>query len=93
MDWKLVTGLGEERFQVPYRLLTTDINMAHPEKFHAKTLKGLKPLLAEELNHLGAERTEIVNRGVTFYGGRALLYRVNLASRLSLRVLLPILQF
>ncbi len=63
------------------------------EKFHAKTLKGLEPLLAEELKNLGASRTEIVNRGVTFYGGMALMYRVNLASRLALRVLLPIFHF
>jgi len=63
------------------------------EQFHAKTLKGLESLLADELRGLGAERTEIGNRGVTFYGGRALMYRVNVASRLSLRVLLPILRF
>ena len=63
------------------------------EKFHAKTLKGLEPLLAEELKNLGASRTEIVNRGFTFYGGMALMYRANLASRLALRVLLPILRF
>lgn len=63
------------------------------EQFHAKTLKGLESLLAAELQSLGAEKTEIGNRGVTFTGGRALLYRVNVASRLSLRVLLPVLQF
>ncbi|MGW8316039.1 MAG: THUMP domain-containing class I SAM-dependent RNA methyltransferase [Bacteroidales bacterium] len=67
--------------------------MANSEQFHAKTLKGFESLLAEELHGLGAERTEIGNRGVTFYGGRALLYRVNIASRLSLRVLLPVLRF
>jgi putative N6-adenine-specific DNA methylase len=67
--------------------------MTGPEKFHAKTLKGLEPLLAEELKVLGASRTDIVNRGVNFYGGMAMMYRVNLASRLALRVLLPILQF
>jgi putative N6-adenine-specific DNA methylase len=67
--------------------------MARLEKFHAKTFKGFEPLLAEELSSLGASRTELGNRGVTFYGGRALLYRVNLASRLSLRVLLPIMKF
>jgi len=67
--------------------------MAGHEKFLAKTLKGLEPLLAEELKTLGASRTEILNRGVAFYGGRALMYRVNLASRLALRVLLPILRF
>ena len=67
--------------------------MIRAEKFHAKTLKGLEPLLAEELKTLGAEKTEVVNRGVDFYGGRALLYRVNLGSRLALRVLLPVLHF
>lgn len=67
--------------------------MIRPEKFLAKTLKGLEPLLAEELKSLGAEQTEVVNRGVTFQGGRALLYRVNLGSRLALRVLLPIFRF
>jgi putative N6-adenine-specific DNA methylase len=67
--------------------------MAPSEKYHAKTLKGLEPLLAKELSDLGAEGAEVVNRGVTFYGGRSLMYRVNLASRLSLRVLLPVMQF
>jgi putative N6-adenine-specific DNA methylase len=67
--------------------------MAAVEKYHAKTLKGLEQLLAEELKNLGAERIEIKNRGVGFSGGRALLYRVNLASRLSLRILVPVLQF
>jgi putative N6-adenine-specific DNA methylase len=67
--------------------------MAPYEKYHAKTLKGLEPLLAKELSDLGAEGAEVVNRGVTFYGGRSLMYRVNLASRLSLRVLLPVMQF
>lgn len=67
--------------------------MTGSERFHAKTLKGLEPLLAEELKSLGAVRTEIGNRGVTFFGGMALMYRVNLASRLALRVLLPILRF
>jgi putative N6-adenine-specific DNA methylase len=63
------------------------------QKFHAKTLKGLEPLLAEELKSLGASSTEIVNRGVTFHGGMALMYRANLASRLALRILLPVLHF
>lgn len=67
--------------------------MAELEKYHAKTLKGFEQLLADELRSLGAKRVEIGNRGVTFYGGRALLYRVNLASRLTLRVLLPLTEF
>lgn len=63
------------------------------EKYHAKTLKGLEPLLAAELKELGAEKVEPVNRGVTFYGRRAMMYKVNLASRLALRVLVPVLEF
>jgi putative N6-adenine-specific DNA methylase len=63
------------------------------ETYHAKTLKGLEPLLAEELSALGAEHVEVGNRGVTFTGGRALMYKVNLASRLSLRVLVPVMHF
>ncbi len=63
------------------------------EKYHAKTLKGLEPYLAKELLALGAEKTEEVNRGVNFYGGRALMYRANLASRLSLRILFPLFSF
>ena len=76
-----------------YAIRSYYVPMSAPEKFHAKTLKGLEPLLAEELLSLGAGKPEIVNRGVNFYGGRALMYRVNLASRLSLRVLLPVLRF
>ncbi len=67
--------------------------MAQFEKYHAKTFKGLEPLLACELEGLGAEKVEVANRGVTFYGRRALMYKVNLASRLSLRVLVPVLEF
>ena len=63
------------------------------EKYHAKTLKGLENLLAQELKDLGAEKVLVGNRGVTFYGRRALMYKVNLASRLALRVLLPVLEF
>lgn len=63
------------------------------EKFHAKTLKGLEQVLASELKSLGAVRTEILNRGVNFYGGKSLLYKVNLGSRLALRVLYPLFKF
>ncbi len=63
------------------------------EKYHAKTMKGLEQMLAIELESLGAEKVEVVNRGVTFYGRRALMYKINLASRLALRVLVPVLEF
>ena len=40
------------------------------ESFHAKTLKGLENVLADELRELGAENVEVANRGVNFSGGR-----------------------
>lgn len=67
--------------------------MALKEKYHVKTMKCLEGLLAEELRTLGAERVEALNRGVSFFGGRAMMYKVNLASRLALRVLLPVVHF
>ncbi|MBN1131491.1 MAG: RNA methyltransferase [Bacteroidales bacterium] len=63
------------------------------EIYHAKTLKGLEPWLASELIELGAEKVTAVNRGVNFSGGRAMLYKVNVASRLALRVLMPLSTF
>ncbi|PID92203.1 MAG: RNA methyltransferase [Bacteroidetes bacterium] len=63
------------------------------QKYHAKTLRGLEELLADELRELGARDVRVRNRGVDFSGGAALMYRVNLASRLALRVLVPILKF
>ena len=63
------------------------------ESYHAKTLKGLEPWLAKELDELGATDVQAVNRGVNFSGGRAMMYKVNVASRLALRVLLPIARF
>jgi len=63
------------------------------EQYHAKTLKGLEPWLAAELESLGATGVKAVNRGVNFSGGRSMLYKVNVGSRLALRVLLPITSF
>jgi putative N6-adenine-specific DNA methylase len=67
--------------------------MALEEKYHVKTMKGLEGLLARELHDLGAERVETLNRGVSFMGSRSMMYKVNLASRLALRVLLPVARF
>ncbi len=63
------------------------------ESFHAKTLKGLENVLADELRELGAENVEPVNRGVNFSGGRALLYKANFCLRTALRILMPITRF
>lgn len=67
--------------------------MAGSEQYHVKTLKGLEELLAQELRSLGAEHVQVLNRGVSFQGGRAMMYKVNFASRLALRVLVPLFRF
>lgn len=67
--------------------------MTHPETYIAKTMKGLEQPLAEELTSLGAGNVRVLNRGVSFQGGKAMLYKVNLASRLALRVLVPLTGF
>jgi putative N6-adenine-specific DNA methylase len=67
--------------------------MADSETYIAKTLKGLEDLLAGELKQLGAEQVEVLNRGVSFRGGHSMMYKVNLASRLALRVLVPVMHF
>ncbi|MCR9099494.1 MAG: THUMP domain-containing protein [bacterium] len=58
----------------------------------AKTLAGLEPVLAQELEQLGAQAIEPINRAVAFEGDKALLYRANLELRTALRILLPVHQ-
>ncbi|WP_035986706.1 THUMP domain-containing class I SAM-dependent RNA methyltransferase [Leptolyngbya sp. KIOST-1] len=61
--------------------------------FFATVARGLETLAATELEHLGAEQVEPGFCGVAFTGDRALLYRVNLWSRLAFRVLLQLAEF
>ncbi len=61
-------------------------------EFIAKTLAGLEPVLAEELQQLGASEVLPVNRAVRFEGDKALMYRANLELRTALRVLVPVYQ-
>lgn len=56
----------------------------------AKTLYGLEHILADELQELGAEKVERLNRAVRFEGNQALLYKANLWCRTCLRILIPI---
>jgi putative N6-adenine-specific DNA methylase len=58
----------------------------------AKTLAGLEPVLAQELEQLGAQAIEPLNRAVAFEGDKALMYRANLELRTALRILLPVHQ-
>jgi len=59
----------------------------------AKTSFGFEELLIEELNSLGVTKAEKGVRAVMFEGDHALMYKVNLWSRLALRILKPIASF
>jgi putative N6-adenine-specific DNA methylase len=62
-------------------------------KMIAKTQQGLEPLLEKELLELGAVNTQRHKRAVSFEGNKRLLYKVNLHSRLSLKILVPFFNF
>ena len=55
--------------------------------FVAKTFAGLEPLLAKELEHLGAQNCQILSRSVSFEGPFELMYRANYFCRTALRIL------
>lgn len=57
--------------------------------FVIKTLQGLEPVLAAELEVLGATDIRLLKRAVSCEGDKRLLYRINYESRTALRVLLP----
>ena len=59
----------------------------------AKTQQGLEPLLAAELEALGATNIEQHKRAVSFDGDKALLYKANLCLRTALRIIVPIHKF
>ncbi len=58
-----------------------------------KTLAGLEDVLVEELNTLGCEEVEKLNRAVKCRGDKEFVYRANYFLRTALRVLIPIFDF
>jgi putative N6-adenine-specific DNA methylase len=61
-------------------------------RFFATCGRGIEPVLAGELQALGAEAIEPGRGGVAFAGDQSLLYRANLWLRTAIRVLQPILE-
>lgn len=59
----------------------------------AKTSFGFEQLLAKELDLIGAEEIEVLNRAVSFSGTKETMYRANLELRTALRILKPIYSF
>lgn len=62
-------------------------------KLVAKTFAGIEPVLAKELEQLGASNIVIDNRAVTFEGDLEILYKANYSLRSALRILKPIYEF
>jgi putative N6-adenine-specific DNA methylase len=61
-------------------------------RYFATCARGIEPVLAGELEALGAEEVVPGRGGVAFAGDKALLYRANLWLRTAVRVLMPILE-
>lgn len=59
-------------------------------KMVAKTLYGFEEVLANELRKIGAQKVEIGNRMVSFYGDTGFMYKANLCLRTAVKILKPI---
>lgn len=68
-------------------------NTNHPFPLVAKTILGLEEALFHELEALGAEKLQILNRAVSFDGDEELVYRANYCCRTALRILKTIHTF
>ncbi|MDL1913324.1 MAG: class I SAM-dependent RNA methyltransferase [Bergeyella sp.] len=60
---------------------------------HIKTFFGLEKLLAEEIKKLGGKNVTPKNRALHCEGDIGFLYKINYASRLALKILVPIREF
>jgi putative N6-adenine-specific DNA methylase len=61
--------------------------------FLAKTVSGLEPVLASELEAIGAQNIQLLTRAVQFTGDTVLMYKTNYVLRTALRVLKKISTF
>ena len=59
-------------------------------QYFATVARGLEEIAAKELENLGAENVNPDFTGVYFEGDQALLYKVNIWSRIIFRVLVPL---
>lgn len=62
-------------------------------RYFAQAGHGLEDLVADELASLGAREIKPAFRGVYFDADKAALYRINYCSRLTSRILAPLLRF
>ncbi len=59
-------------------------------KMVAKTLYGFEEILADELRNLRAQKVQVGNRMVSFYGDTGFMYKANLCLRTAIKILKPI---
>jgi len=69
------------------------LNSANIQEYLAKTISGLEPVLATELEELGAKEVKTLKRAVSFKGDKRLMYQVNYCCSTALRILVPLLTF
>lgn len=67
--------------------------MPMSQQYIAKTFQNLEPVLAQELEVLGAKNIQQENRAVAFSGDQTLLYKANLHLHTALKILNPIASF
>ncbi|MBK7174243.1 MAG: hypothetical protein IPH84_13645 [Bacteroidales bacterium] len=73
--------------------MTDNTQLPEKKSLIAKTIAGLEEVLARELQELGAEDVEILNRAVRFSGDERMVYKTNFCSRTALRILVPLFDF
>lgn len=59
----------------------------------AKTLMGLEPVLAKEIEEIGGQDIQILKRAVSFTGEKEILYKAHLWLRTAMKILIPIKTF
>ncbi len=59
----------------------------------AKCPHGMEDILADELRILGVEEAMLQKRAVAFKADKATLYKINLHSRLAIKILCPLFEF
>lgn len=63
------------------------------KQYIAKTLFGIEDVCAKELQNLGAQNVQALNRAVSFESNIETLYKIHLYSALSLRIIEPFYTF
>ena len=83
----------DDEFEISSSLSTTIVKKEIMFPIIAKTISGLEDALAKELEDLGATDVMKLNRAVSFTADAEMMYKVNYACRIALRILKPLFHF